>query len=447
MRILIIGAGAVGFQLAEKLSEQGQDVVVIEADEDRAGSVTDQLDCIVVHGNGASVPVLQKADISKADVLLAVTSKDEVNLISSLAASRLGTRLIVARISSPEYYERSEVLSREQLGIDVMVNPERESAWETFQLLNSVAATDLVKFADGRVLLLGLRVRPDAPVAGKTLAELDRELDDRSYTSVAIVRDGKTEIPTGDSRIEEGDQIFLLSPASELSAIPGLAGYEDFVLRRVMIAGGSAEAYNLARLLEAYEIHATIIDIDRRCCVELAERLPKALVLNGDATDIELLELEGVGGVDGFVASTGHDETNMLSALLAKSLGARKVVSLVHRMDYVPLVTKVGIDAAVSPRLSTVNAILGYVKGRRVLRIATLKGSGAEAMEIIVGADSRIVGKPLKEAHLPKGSVIGAIVRKDRVITPRGDDTIELGDHVVVVTLPDAVTEMERLLV
>jgi trk system potassium uptake protein TrkA len=447
MRILIIGAGAVGFQLAEKLSEQGQDVVVIEADEDRAGSVTDQLDCIVVHGNGASVPVLQKADISKADVLLAVTSKDEVNLISSLAASRLGTRLIVARISSPEYYERSEVLSREQLGIDVMVNPERESAWETFQLLNSVAATDLVKFADGRVLLLGLRVRPDAPVAGKTLAELDRELDDRSYTSVAIVRDGKTEIPTGDSRIEEGDQIFLLSPASELSAIPGLAGYEDFVLRRVMIAGGSAEAYNLARLLEAYEIHATIIDIDRRRCVELAERLPKALVLNGDATDIELLELEGVGGVDGFVASTGHDETNMLSALLAKSLGARKVVSLVHRMDYVPLVTKVGIDAAVSPRLSTVNAILGYVKGRRVLRIATLKGSGAEAMEIIVGADSRIVGKPLKEAHLPKGSVIGAIVRKDRVITPRGDDTIELGDHVVVVTLPDAVTEMERLLV
>lgn len=447
MRILIIGAGAVGFQLAEKLSEQGQDVIVIEADADRAANVGDQLDCIVVHGNGAAVPVLQKADISKADVVLAVTSKDEVNLISSLAASRLGTKLIVARISSPEYFERSEVLSREQLGIDVMVNPERESAWETFQLLNSVAATDLVKFSDGQVILVGLRVQEGAPVAGRTLLELDRALPERQYTSVAIVRDGKTEIPTGASRIEEGDQIFLLSPATELAAIPGLAGYDDFVLRRVMIAGGSAEAVYLARLLEAYEIHATIIDIDRRRCVELAEALPKALVLHGDATDIELLEVEGVGGVDGFMASTGHDETNMLSALLAKSLGARKVVSLVHRMDYVPLVTKVGIDAAVSPRLSTVNAILGYVKGRGVVRIAALKGSGAEAMEVEVGVDSRIVGKPLKDAHLPKGSVIGTIIRNGEIITPRGEDTIELGDHVVVVALPGAAAEMERLLV
>jgi len=445
MRVLIVGAGAVGFQLAEKLSEQGQDVVVIEANEERAAYVGDVLDCIVVHGNGASVPVLKEANISKADVVLAVTSKDEVNLISSLAASRLGTRLIVARISSPEYYERSDVLSREQLGIDVMVNPERESAWETFQLLSSVAATDLVKFADGRVLLMGLRVREGAPVAGKTLLELDRELTEH-YTTVAIVRDGNTEIPTGASRIEEDDQLFVLSPAAELSAIPRLAGYEDFVLRRVMIAGGSAEAFYLARQLEAHEVGATIVDIDRRRCVELAEALPKALVLNGDATDIELLEAEGVGGVDGFVATTGHDETNMLSALLAKSLGAKKVVSLVNRIDYMPLVTKVGIDAAVSPRLSTVNAILSYLKGGKVRRIAALKGTGAEAMEINVGADSRVAGKTLRETDFPKGSVVGAIIRKDEVIMPRGGDAILPGDRAIVVALPDAIPGVERLL-
>ncbi len=446
MRVLIVGAGAVGFQLAEKLSEQGQDVVVIEADEDRAKYVGDVLDCMVVHGNGASVPVLKEANISKADVVLAVTSKDEVNLISSLAASRLGTRLIVARISSPEYYERSDVLSREQLGIDVMVNPERESAWETFQLLSSVAATDLVKFADGRVLLIGLRVRAGAAVAGKTLLELDQELTDRRYTTVAIVRDGKTEIPTGASRIEAEDQLFVFSPPSELAAISRLAGYEDFVLRRVMIAGGSAEAFYLARHLERHEIGVTIVDIDRRRCVELAETLPKALVLNGDATDIELLEAEGVGGVDGFVASTGHDETNMLSALLAKSIGAKKVVSLVNRIDYMPLVTKVGIDAAVSPRLSTVNAILTYLKGQKVRRIAALKGTGAEAMEINVGADSRVAGKTLRETEFPKGCVIGAIIREDEVMTPRGGDSILPGDRVIVVALPDAIPGVERLL-
>ncbi len=446
MHVLIVGAGAVGFQLAEKLSEQGQDVVVIEADEERAAYVGDVLDCMVVHGNGASVPVLKKASISKADVVLAVTSKDEVNLISSLAASRLGTRLIVARISSPEYYERSDVLSREQLGINVMVNPERESAWETFQLLSSVAATDLVKFADGRVLLLGLRVREGAPVAGKTLFELDKELTDRRYTTVAIVRDGITEIPTGASRIEVDDQIFLLSLSSDLSAISRLAGYDDFVLRRVMIAGGSAEAYYLARHLESHEIGATIVDIDRRRCVELAEALPKALVLNGDATDIELLEAEGVGSVDGFLASTGHDETNMLSALLAKSIGAKKVVSLVNRIDYMPLVTKVGIDAAVSPRLSTVNAIMTYLKGRNFQRIAALKGTGAEAMEINVGTDSRVAGQTLARKNFPKSSVVGAIIRNDAVIMPRGSDAILPGDRVIVVALPDAIPAVERLL-
>ncbi len=446
MRVIIVGAGAVGFTLAQKLSEQGQDVVLIESDGERASYVSDQLDVLVVAGNGASAPVLKQAEISRADVLLAVTSRDEVNLVSSLAASRQDVPFIVARISSPEYYERSEVLSREELGIDLMVNPERESAWEMFQLLSSVAATDLVKFADGRVLLIGLRVKESARVAGKTLQELDRELKGRRYTSVAIVRDGETEIPTGASRIEAGDHIFVLTTAADLPAIPRLAGYERFELRRVMIAGGSEEALFLAQHLEAHDVESTILDVDRRRCVELAESLPKTLVLHGDATDIELLEVEGVGGVDGFVASTGHDETNMLSGLLAKTSGARKVVSLVNRLDYIPLVTKVGIDAAVSPRMSTVNAILSYVKGRDVLRIATLKGTGAEAMELNVGAHARIIGRPLRDLALPDGCVVGAILRDGTVIIPRGGDAVEAGDRVIIVALPKAIPEVERLL-
>ncbi|HUH12370.1 MAG TPA: Trk system potassium transporter TrkA, partial [Longimicrobiales bacterium] len=362
MRILIVGAGEVGFHLARRLSEEGQDVVVIESSEERAAYVSEQLDVLTVVGNGASLPILQQAGIARAELVMAVTSRDEVNVLSCLAASRYEVRFKVARVSNPEYYQEDSVLSREHLGIDLLINPERECAWETFQLLSSEAATDLARFADGRLQLIGMRVREGAQVAGKTLAELDQQLAGRRYVTVALVREGVTTIPRGASRIEAGDQLFVMAPSQEMPGIPPLAGYEEFKLRRVMIAGGSTEAYHLATYLEENRVGCTILDIDRRRCVELAEALPRSLVLHGDATDLDLLEMEGVEGVDGFVAFTGHDETNMLSSLLAKHSGARKVISLINRMEYVRLVNKVGIDAAVSPRLSTVNAILRYVR-------------------------------------------------------------------------------------
>lgn len=445
MRILIIGAGEVGFHLARRLSEEAHDVVLIESNPDRARQVADQLDILTLTGNGASLPILEQAGIERADLLLAVTSRDEVNVLSCLAASRYGVDFKVARVSNPEYYREGSVLSGEQLGVDLMINPERECAWETFQLLNSEAATDLARFADGRVQLIGLWVKEGAAVAGRSLIQLDRELSHLHYVTVAIERGGRTEIPNGSSRIEAGDHLFVLAPTAEMPAIPTLAGYPEFTLRRVMIAGGSDEAVHLARHLEDHRVECTILDIDRRRCVELAELLPRALVLNGDATDLDLLEMEGVEGIDGFVAYTGHDETNMLSSLLAKSSGARKVISLIDRLQYVHLVTKVGIDAAVSPRLSTVNAILRYVRRGNVRSVATLKGIDAEALELTVDAHAPVVGQKLAEMDFPKGALLGAIIRGDQVIMPRGQDAIRSGDSVVVFALPPAIPEIERL--
>ena len=445
MRIMIIGAGAVGFHLARRLSEEHQDVVVIEADPDRARMIEEQLDVLTITGNGASLPVLEKAKIAKADLLLAVTSKDEVNLVSCLAASRMDVRFKVARVSNPEYYRTGSALSREQLGIDLMINPERECAWETFQLLNSEAATDLAQFAEGRLQLVGLRVREGAPVAGKSMIELDEAMGDRPFVTVAVIRDGETEVPRGTTRIEAGDQIFILAPAAEMPFIPAMAGYKDFKLRRVMIAGGSDEAVYLAGHLAEHGVDCTILDIDRKRCAELAETLPKALVLHADATDMELLEMEGIEGIDGFVAYTPRDETNMLASLLAKTQGARKVISLIHRFDYVPLVSRVGIDAAVSPRLSTVNAILRYVRRGNVASVATLKGIDAEAIEFDVRTDTKVVGREIRELPLPQGAIVGAILRNGQVITPRGRDEIHAGDRVVIFSLPDAIGEVERL--
>jgi trk system potassium uptake protein TrkA len=353
----------------------------------------------------------------------------------------MGVEYTIARVSNPEYYQRGSVLSREALGIDLLINPERECAFETYQLLQSAAATDVAQFADGRVQLLGVRVREGAPVAGKTLAEIGRDLPTFHYVTVAVVRDGRTVIPKGDDRIEAGDQIYILAPTSEVQSIPPLAGYERFTLRRVMIAGGSAEGEYLAELLEQHGIECTILDHDRRRCLELAERLPRSLVLHADATDLELLEMEGVAGIDGFVACTGQDETNMLASLLAKSVGARKVVSLIHKFDYLPIVPKVGIDAAVSPRMSTVNA---NVRRGRVMTVAALKGIDAEAIEFSVDRRTPIAGRPLKEIDFPKDALIGTIIRGDQILIPRGDDQVLPGDEVIVFALPEAIAAVER---
>ena len=444
MKVLIIGAGEVGYHLAERLSEENQDVVVIESDPERAEMTSDQLDVMTIVGNGASLPVLERAGVRGANILMAVTSKDEVNLIACLAAARLGVGYTIARVDNPDYHTSGTVLSQDTLGIDLMINPARESAWETFHLLRSPAATDVASFAEGRLQLIGLIVKDGAPIAGKTLAQLGQELDGTHYLVTAILRDQVTIIPKGATRIEAGDQIYLLSLTTEAHLIPPLAGYEEYRVKRVMIAGGSPEGAYLAEILEQYHIETTIIEKDRKRCVELAEALPKALVLNGDVTDLELLELEGVAGMDGFLAATSSDDTNMLSSLIAKQVGARKVVSLIGEFGYLPLAHKVGIDAAVSPRISAVNAILRYVRRGKVTSVATLKGIDAETIQFSVTKSSKVAGIALQDLEFPGGSLIGSIIRGDELIIPRGSSVIRPGDEVIVFALPEAISEIER---
>jgi trk system potassium uptake protein TrkA len=445
MRAVIVGAGQVGFHLAERLSQENQDVVLIEEDPERADYTGDHLDILTITGNGASLGILEKAGVRDADILMAVTSQDEVNLISCLAATRLGVPYTVARVSNPEYHGSGSVLSREEMGIDLMINPERESAREVYDLLQSSAATDVATFAQGRVQMVGVTVLEGAPVAGRTLADLDRERPNRRQVVVAIIRNGETIIPHGSSTIEAHDQVYILTPTADASSIPLLTGHEPLALRRVMIAGGSSEGLFLAQLLERVGVECTILDHDRRRCLELAEALPKSLVLHADATDLELLEMEGVGGIDGFVAATNHDEVNLLSSLLAKSTGAQKVISLIHRFEYLHLVPRVGLDAAVSPRMSTVNAILRYVRRGRVMTVATLKGIDAEAIEFRTGPRSAVVDKPIRSVGFPEGSVVGTIMRGNEIVVPRGDTEIEPEDEVIMFTLPDAIGEVERL--
>ena len=259
------------------------------------------------------------------------------------------------------------------------------------------------------------------------------------------MREGVTEIPSGPSRIEAGDRIFLITPASEMAHLPELAGLDAYPLRRVMIAGGSAEARHLAAFLDAEGVACTIIDRDRQRCVELSAALPRALVLHGDATDAQLLEMEGVEGIDGFVTYTDRDETNLLTAVLARSLGARKVISMLHRRQYVPLAARLEIDASVSPRLSAANAILRYVHLANVSSVAALRGMEAEAVEMVIGPRCRVLGRPFREVPFPEDGLVAAIIREGELVTPRGDDCVRTGDHVVLFARPDTMPEMEKL--
>jgi trk system potassium uptake protein len=365
--------------------------------------------------------------------------------MACLSANQYGVPIKIARVSKEDYFDHTGILPPERLGVDRMINPERECAIETYQLLQSAAATEFTQFEGGLVQLIGLQVKPGAPIAGRTLAELGGDRRRSRYLVAAIVRDGRTIVPKGSDRVEAGDQIYVMGEPRYLPDVFPDAGHAGFTLRRVVIAGGSREGLILARMLEEHHIGCTILELNRARAVTLAESLQTSLVLHGDATDLDLLEMEGIGEADGFVAFTGSDETNMLSCLLAKNLGTHKVIALIERMNYIPLVTRVGIDAAVSPRLSTVNAILSYVRRGSVLSVATLKGTAAEAIEFDVSVRFPYAGVPLAEMRLPQGSLIGAIVRGGRVLIPRGTDSVRVGDRVIVLSIRGSIHEVEAL--
>jgi trk system potassium uptake protein TrkA len=445
MHIIVVGAGEVGYHVAERLSAQQHDVVIVDVEPHRLEYVANHLDVGVVEGSGTSQAVLEEAGVTRAELLLAVTNVDEVNLVSCMSARAEPGLMKVARVSNPDFYRDARNLKPDIFGVDVLINPERELALETMRLLQSTAASDVAVFAGGAVQLLGVVVPEDAPIAGQRLVDLAAKYGNRPILTVAIERNGETIVPSGSTEIRVGDHLYVAAKADEVPASLELIGYEPSTVRRVMITGGSTEAYYLSQMLQQHHVQTTLLIADRQRAQEMAEELDRVLVLHGDATDVELLELEGVGGTDGFVALTEHDETNILSSLVAKRAGARQVITLVNKRDYIPLARHIGLDAAVSPRLSAANAILRYVRRGSVTRVATFAGSDAEAISFEVTAASPLVGKSLAAAAFPTGSIVAAIVRGADVIVPRGTDEIAEGDTVIVFTLPEALQDVTEL--
>lgn len=433
MRVIIIGAGKIGFNVAKILVEQGHDIVMIEQSAERAEILQEHLDIQVVIGNGGSPDLLVEAGIKEANLLVAVTEVDEINMLACITAKKYGVEKTVARVRNYEYvYEDNEKSVFTE--IDLIINPELVTAREIAKRIDVPEALDVLYFGDGNIQLLELKITPGVQSAGKQLKELNIPFP---FIIAAIVRGEEMLIPHGDDKLLPNDIIFILAKTKDMPKIERLLGTERKKAERVMILGGGFTGYHLARILEERSYNVKIVEKDYQRCIKLSNDLNNTLVLHGDGADLDLLKSEGAGNTDIFVCLTDDDKLNLLVSLIVKHLGAKKAIAQVRRSDYITLMESVGIDIGISPRTLTANAILRFInRGSSVVSATLISQEKAEMLEFLVSPQSKAVHKKLKELNFPKGAIIGTIYRNHKMIIPKGDDTLKPGDVVTVFSSP-----------
>ncbi|MFL6603305.1 MAG: Trk system potassium transporter TrkA [Steroidobacteraceae bacterium] len=436
MKIVILGAGQVGRSAASSLSrEEANEVTVVDLDEDILRNLQDRLDIRTVAGNASYPTVLEAAGAPEADIIVALTSSDEVNMMACEVAHTLyRTPTKIARIRSAEYTSRPELFSDDALSVDVFISPEQLVTEYVERLIKYPGALQVLDFADGKVQLVGVRALAGGPLVGQRLRELPQHLPQAAARVVAIYRNGRSIAPEGDTVIEGGDEVFFLAARADIRRVMSELRKQDGPVKRVVIAGGGNIGFRLARTLEKTS-QVKLIERDIRRARKASEILENAIVLNGDAADEELLIEENIDSADVFCALTNSEEANILSAMLAKRLGAHKVMALINKPSYADLIESGSIDIAISPQTITIGSLLAHVRRGDVVRVHSLRRGAAEALEAVVHGDegsSRVVGKTVEQIELPEGTSIGAIVRGDDVLMAHHDTTIREDDHVIL---------------
>lgn len=445
MKIIILGAGEVGFHSAQKLSEENQDVVLVDKDPEKIKRITDNLDVQALLGSGTSPEMIKSSGIEDADMLVAATDSDEVNLIACLLARNLNKYILkVARVRNPEYLEEKELFGQDMLGVDRLINPESAMVESILNLMMVPGASDVIDFVDGRVKLIGVTIKPDSPYVGRKLLEIPG-LQSKLLVG-AIVRGEKVVIPHGDDIIQENDLVYIVVQSDEVDKALNFLGAEDEALRRIIIVGAGEAGTALASALDKTRLNVKIIERDALRCKCLSEQLERVIVINGDGTDKGLLQEENIGEVDFMVSVTGDEENNVLISLLAKELGVKKNITRISKLSYIPLVSAIGIDTVVSSRLSAVRAILQYIRRGKIISVAPLKGEHAEAIEAEALETSDITNTPLSKIKFPKGALLGAIVRGDEIIIPNGQSVVKEKDRLIIFALHKVIPKLEKLL-
>ncbi len=444
MRVIVVGAGEVGFHTAERLALEGHEVVLVESSRDRLREVEERLNVMALHGSGARAETLEEAGVRGCKVFIAVTDVDEVNMVACLLAREYGVPTKIARVRSLGYSARDAVLNAEKLGIELLINPLEAVTTDLINIAGHAAALEVAEFAEGQIFFVGYPIADDNPICGLSMADLRDLRAMYPFVVVAITRKGRTLIPRGEDVVEPGDHVFLVMRTADLPSVRYLLGFEKGEVRRVFVLGGGEVGFRVAHHFERLGIHVKIVDPRREVCEGLAERLDKGVVLHAEVTDVGTLQAEGLGKADVVVATTDNEEVNILASLLAKRHGARRALCLVNRPAYVSLVPTLGIDACISPRLSTASAILKYVRRGGVVSVATIEENQAEVMEMLITPRTGWLGQPLKSLSFPPGAIVGAVVRGQVAVIPDGDTAFQPGDRAVIFTLPEAVSRVEN---
>jgi trk system potassium uptake protein TrkA len=445
VRIIIVGAGEVGFHIAQRLSEENQDVFLIDKDPGKIRRITENLDVQAILGSGTSPETLRDSGIEDAEMLVAATDSDEVNLIACVLVRHLNPYIVkVARVRNREYLKEKDLFGEDLLSIDQIINPESVMVETIRNLMMVPGASDVIDFVDGRVKLVGVTVKPDSPFVGRQLLSF-KGMEGKLLLG-AIVRGEQVIIPHGEDTLEANDMAYVVVRSDELPAVFRKLGIKDEGLRRVIIVGAGETGTALATFFDKTKINVKIIEKEKQRCTSLAQTLERVIVINGDGSDKTLLQEENISDCDFMVAVTGDEDSNVLMSILAKGLGAKKTITRISKLSYIPLVSALGIDTVVSPRLSAIRAILQYIRKGKIISVAPLKGEHAEAIEAEALDTSGLVNRPLSKVKFPKGSLVGAIVRNDEIIIPLGDSVIKPKDRLIIFTLRKEVPKLEKLL-
>ncbi len=439
MNIIIVGDGKVGYTLAEHLSQEEHNVTVIDTSDEALRRASESLDVMCVKGNGATLSALQESGADTADVVIAATSMDEVNMICCRTAKRLGARFSIARVRNVEYAKELSVLKQE-LGIDLVINPENATAVEISRLLRFPSAANIETFYRGRVELIGFRIHEGDFLIGQPLSALARQLQELPMLLCAVERGSEVIIPDGSFVPQAEDRLYLIGQPSGLTSFFKLLGRYTPKVKDVFIVGGGRIAHYLTAILENLGMRVKIVERNRDRCRHLSEVLPHTMILCGDGTDQELLEQENIAAADAFIALTDRDEDNLIISLYAMQQGMKKVVAKCNRQNYAGIAQSVGLDSVISPKLITANHILQVVRGMQNSKgsvmnaLYRIAGGHAEAMEFAVNETTQNLNTPLKDLRLKKGILIAVIIHQNRIIIPDGSSVISQGDTVIIVS-------------
>lgn len=443
MRIVIAGAGDMGFHLAKLLADEEQDIVIIDSDSSVLEYVSQHLDVGTVRGTSTSPKTLKEANISKADLLIAVTSIQEVNITTCMLGKNLGAKKTIARISNNEFLTVRDELNFSGVGIDEIISPASLAAKEIKRLLKQSALTDTFEFEKGSLSLIGISVDEDSDLYNKTLTETAYLNPDHNFTTVAILRKNETIIPYGENKFLEGDHAYFIAQPDGVERVTSLSGKETLEIKNVMILGASKVGVNTAKTLSK-KYNIKLIEADKNKCLELVDELPDTMIINGDGRDISLLKEESIERMDAFVALTENSETNIMASLLAKKTGVKKTISLVENVDYIHLSQSIGIDTLINKKLIAASFIFRYIRKGEVLNIASIHGVDAEILEFELSENSHILDRQLKDLDFPRTAIIGGVVRDGKGIAVRGNFMFEPKDRVVVLSRRNCIRKVEK---